>query len=153
MVYGFWPKILYGLWFWPKSFMVYGFSEFPEILWFMVFKVKDLTMVKTWICKIFSDETTKSSALRAIIYSQIMYYRTLFSILSSTFWNYSEWHYPNHLWGRILIFFYNRVSKNLQMHGFPISIIFPKNSFSFRFSKNLRMDQIHSECRKRHHFT
>ena len=23
-------------------------------------------------------------------------------------------------------FFYNRVSKNLQMHGFPISIIFPK---------------------------
>ena len=33
-----------------------------------------------------------------------MYYRTLFSILSFTFWNYSEWHYPNLLWGRIPIF-------------------------------------------------
>ena len=27
----------YGLWFWGKNFMVYGFSEVPKILWFMVF--------------------------------------------------------------------------------------------------------------------
>ena len=37
--YGLWflAKILYGLWFWEKKFMVYGFSEVPKILWFMVF--------------------------------------------------------------------------------------------------------------------
>ena len=37
--YGLWflAKILYGLWFWEKNFMVYGFSEVPKILWFMVF--------------------------------------------------------------------------------------------------------------------
>ena len=44
--YGLWflAKISYGLLFLAKNVMVYGFSEVPKFLWFMVFKVRDVTI-------------------------------------------------------------------------------------------------------------